>query len=104
MATDLAEFLGAAIGFHLLFGIGLFPAAVLTGDRAFAILGLQRCGFRPLEAVIAAIVGVIGVCYVDRDVLAEPAAGRGRASTRSCPQFAGTRVACCSPSASSARP
>ena len=33
MATDLAEFLGAAIGFHLLFGIGLFPAAVITGDR-----------------------------------------------------------------------
>ena len=33
MATDLAEFLGAAIGFHLLFGFGLFPSAVLTGDR-----------------------------------------------------------------------
>src|SRR5512141_2180153 len=38
MATDLAEFLGAAIGFHLLFGIALFPAAVLTGITAFAIL------------------------------------------------------------------
>ena len=33
MATDLAEFLGAAIGFHLLFGIALFPSAVLTGHR-----------------------------------------------------------------------
>src|SRR5947207_10381356 len=51
MATDLAEFLGAAIGFHLLFGIGLFPAALVTAACAFAILGLQRFGFRPLEAV-----------------------------------------------------
>src|SRR5256884_928970 len=64
MATDLAEFLGAALGFHLLFGIPLFPAAILTGITAFAILGLQRWGFRPMEAVIAAIVGVIGICYV----------------------------------------
>src|SRR5213083_2541755 len=44
MATDLAEFLGAALGFHLLFGMPLFPAAVLTGVAAFAILGLQRFG------------------------------------------------------------
>src|SRR3954468_14685494 len=56
MATDLAEFLGAALGFHLLFGIDLFPAAVLTGIAAFAILGLQRFGYRPLEATIAAMV------------------------------------------------
>src|SRR5260221_7391764 len=64
MATDLAEFLGAALGFHLLFGMPLFPAAVVTGVAAFAILGLQRFGFRPLEAVIALLVGVIGVCYL----------------------------------------
>src|SRR6059036_1774375 len=42
IATDLAEFLGAAIGMHLLFGIALFPAAILTAIAAFAILGLQR--------------------------------------------------------------
>jgi manganese transport protein len=72
MATDLAEFLGAAIGFHLLFGIELFPAAVLTGITAFAILGLQRWGFRPLEATIAAIVGVIGACYLLEIFLADP--------------------------------
>jgi manganese transport protein len=47
-----------------LFGIDLFPAAVLTGIAAFAILGLQRFGYRPLEATIAALVGVIGGCYV----------------------------------------
>src|SRR5262249_47630661 len=42
MATDLAEFLGAAIGFQLLFGIALFPATLITGATTFAILGLQR--------------------------------------------------------------
>jgi manganese transport protein len=64
MATDLAEFLGAAIGIHLLVGLGLFPSAVASGVAAFAILALQRFGFRPLEAVIATLVGVIGACYV----------------------------------------
>jgi manganese transport protein len=75
MATDLAEFLGAAVGFHLLLGIGLFPAAILTGFAAFAILGLQRWGFRPLEAVIAVMVGVIGVCYVGELFFANPPLG-----------------------------
>src|SRR5919198_4029059 len=75
MATDLAEFLGAAIGFHLLLGITLFPAAVLTGITAFLILGLQRFGFRPFEAVIAAIVGVIGACYVGELFYAKPPLG-----------------------------
>jgi manganese transport protein len=75
MATDLAEFLGAAIGFHLLFGIALFPAAVLTGITAFAILGLQRFGFRPLEATIAAIVIAIGVCYLIELFMANPPLG-----------------------------
>jgi manganese transport protein len=73
MATDLAEFLGAAIGFHLLFGWGLFPSAVLSGFCAFAILGLQRWGFRPFEAVIAVLVGVIGACYVAELAFAHPA-------------------------------
>ncbi|HWJ31504.1 MAG TPA: Nramp family divalent metal transporter [Gaiellaceae bacterium] len=72
MATDLAEFLGAAIGFHLLFGFGLFPSAILTGIAAFAILALQRWGYRPLEAVIAVLVGVIGVCYVAELTFAHP--------------------------------
>jgi manganese transport protein len=72
MATDLAEFLGAAVGFHLLFGWALFPSAVVTGIAAFAILGLQRFGFRPLEAVIAVLVGVIGVCYLAELTFAHP--------------------------------
>ncbi len=89
MATDLAEFLGAAIGFHLLFGIGLFPAAVLTGITAFLILGLQRFGFRPLEAVIASIVVVIGFCYVAELFYANPPLGLA-AKHAVVPQFAGS--------------
>src|SRR3990172_3128475 len=58
MATDLAEFLGAALGFNLLFGMPLFAAGLLTGVTTFAILALERRGFRPLEAVIGALVGV----------------------------------------------
>ena len=72
MATDLAEFLGAAIGFELLFGWGLFPSALVTGAAAFAILSLQRFGFRPLEAVIAVLVGVIGICYLAELTFAHP--------------------------------
>ena len=88
MATDLAEFLGAAIGFHLLLGVGLFPAAILTGIAAFAILGLQRFGFRPLEATIAAIVGVIGGCYLAEIFYAAPSFGTV-AHHAVVPQFAG---------------
>jgi manganese transport protein len=75
MATDLAEFLGAAIGFHLLFGFGLFPAAVVTGICAFGILALQRFGFRPLEAVLAIMVAAIGACYVAEIFKAKPPLG-----------------------------
>lgn len=72
MATDLAEFLGAAVGFNLLLGIPLFPAALLTAVVVFVILGLERYGFRPLEAVISAFVGVILLCYVIEMVLVRP--------------------------------
>ena len=88
MATDLAEFLGAALGFHLLLGVRLFPAAILTGVAAFAILGLQRFGFRPLEATIAAIVGVIGGCYLAEIFYAKPPFGTV-AHHAVVPQFAG---------------
>ena len=91
MATDLAEFLGAAIGFHLLFGFGLFPSAVLTGIAAFAILGLQRFGFRPLEAVIATLVGVIGACYVAELAFAHPDFG-AVAHHAVVPEFGGSEA------------
>ena len=72
MATDLAEFLGAAVGFNLLFGIPLWLAGILTGITTFLILGLERRGFRPLEAVITALVGVVAVCYVIETILDQP--------------------------------
>ncbi|MHB8468582.1 MAG: Nramp family divalent metal transporter [Gaiellaceae bacterium] len=75
MATDLAEFLGAALGLHLLFGWSLSLAAVVTAIASFAILGLQRFGFRPLEAVIAVLVLVIGGCYVVELFKAHPDLG-----------------------------
>jgi manganese transport protein len=64
MATDLAEVLGAAVGFELLFGISLPVAGLLTVGVTFGILGLQRYGFRPLEAVLMVLVGVIAACYL----------------------------------------
>jgi manganese transport protein len=75
MATDLAEFLGAALGFNLLFHIPLLAAALLTAVTTFIILGLERRGFRPLEAVITALVGVIAACYLVETVLDRPDLG-----------------------------
>jgi manganese transport protein len=88
MATDLAEFLGAAIGIQLLLGIPLFPAAVITGVITLFILGLQRYGFRPLEAVITAFVFVIGICYLGELYFAHPPLGTV-AKHAVVPEFAG---------------
>lgn len=72
MATDLAEFLGAALGFNLLFGIPLWQAGIITAIVTFIILSLERFGFRPLEAVISAFIGVIAVCYLVETILDKP--------------------------------
>jgi manganese transport protein len=72
MATDLAEFLGAALGFYLLLRIPLMPAALLTGIVTLAILALERRGFRAIEAVITAFVGVVALCYVIETILDRP--------------------------------
>ena len=88
MATDLAEFLGAALGIQLLLGIPLFPAAVITGVITLLILGLQRYGFRPLEAVITAFVFVIGICYLGELYFAHPPLGTV-AKHAVVPEFAG---------------
>ena len=71
MATDIAEFVGAAIGLQLLFDIPLFPAALLTA-RPVAILALQTRGFRRLEAVIAALIGVIVGAFALQVFMASP--------------------------------
>lgn len=64
MATDLAEFLGGAIGLSLLFGLPLLAGMGITAVVTYAILMLERGGFRPLELVIGALVGLIGLCYL----------------------------------------
>lgn len=89
MATDLAEFLGAALGFNLLFHLPLLLAGILTGITTFLILALQRYGFRPLEALIAALVGVIAGCYLIETILDRPDWGQIGLHAIT-PQFSGT--------------
>ena len=72
MSTDLAEFLGAALGFYLLLGIPLFVGGLLTAVATFLILGLERYGFRPLEAVITAMVALIAGCYLVQTIIVRP--------------------------------
>jgi len=88
MATDVAEFVGAAIGINLLTGLPLFPAAILTGAASFFILALQSRGFRRLEVVIAAFVGVIVIAFGFQVLLAQPSAP-GIAHGLFVPGFAG---------------
>lgn len=84
MATDLAEFLGAALGVYLLFP-GLFQRigdwaglpvllipAILMGALTFVVLLLERSGFRPLEALITSLVGIIALCFIIETVLDRP--------------------------------
>jgi manganese transport protein len=88
IATDLAEFLGASVGFNLLFGISLPVAGVLTAVVSFLLLGLSRYGFRPLELVITLFVGVIAASYLLEIVLVRPDFGAlARGALR--PRFAG---------------
>jgi manganese transport protein len=90
MATDLAEFVGAAIALNLLFGLPLLPAALVTAVGSFGILTLQtRGGFRHMEAVITGLLGIIIVGFGVQVVLAGPDAvqvARGLV----IPGFAGT--------------
>ncbi|MCA3748724.1 MAG: Nramp family divalent metal transporter, partial [Rubrobacter sp.] len=72
MATDLAEFVGAALALHLLFGLAMLPAAMLTGVAVFGLLALQRRGVRPLEAAVSAMVGVIFCAFALQVVLSGP--------------------------------
>jgi manganese transport protein len=80
MATDLAEFLGGAIGLALLFHMPLIAGMAVTALVTYAILMLEGRGFRPIELVIGALVGVIAICYVIEMIIAPvdwAAAGSG---------------------------
>jgi manganese transport protein len=72
MATDLAEFLGAALGLQLLFGWSLGASAVLAAGLTFLLLGIEAFGFRRLELAIVALVGVVAGCYVIETILDRP--------------------------------
>ncbi len=75
MATDLAEFLGAALGFYLLLGLPMLPAAILTGAVVMLILRVEQAGFQWLERVIMFFVGIIGVAYAVEVFLSHPSWG-----------------------------
>ncbi|WP_370636801.1 Nramp family divalent metal transporter [Afifella sp. IM 167] len=64
MATDLAEFLGGAIGLALLFGMPLLMGMAVTAIVTYAILLFDQRGFRPMELIIGALVLLIGLCYL----------------------------------------
>jgi len=90
MATDLAEFIGAAIGIHLLFpDVPLFVAGVITAFAAFGILAIQSRGFRGFEAVITALVGVIVAAFAFEVFLARPSVS-GVVTGLITPRFDGT--------------
>ena len=72
MATDLAEFIGAAIGFKLILGVSLLQGAVLTGIATFLILMLQRRGDKPLEKVIGGLLLFVAVAYVVELIFSQP--------------------------------
>jgi len=88
MATDLAEFIGAAIALNLLFGVPLFPAGLITAVVAFAILALQGRGYRRFELVIGGMLGIIllGFLYDTLAIGFVP----GEAVKGFVPGFAGT--------------
>ena len=88
IATDLAEFVGAAIALNLLFGVPPFAAGLITAVVAFAILGLQTRGYRRFELAIAGLLGIVllGFLY---DLL-EVGADAGAVAGGIIPGFAGT--------------
>ena len=80
MATDLAEFLGGAIGLSLLFGMSLLWGMAITAAVTYGILAVQSRGYRPIELIIGGLVGAIGLSYVVELLMAPPdwgAAGIG---------------------------
>ena len=74
MATDVAEFLGAAIGLNLLFGVPLFEAGLITGGIAFGILALQRRGLRRFELAIAGLLGIVFLGFLYETLRIGPSA------------------------------
>ncbi len=74
MATDIAEFVGAALGLNLLFGIALLPAGLITCVVTFAVLGLQARGYRPFELAITAMLSLVVVGFLYETIRIGPSA------------------------------
>src|SRR5438132_8120705 len=74
MSTDIAEFLGAALGLNLLFNVPLLPAGFITGVIAFGLLELRRHGFRPFELAITALLGIIFLGFLYETLKIGPSA------------------------------
>ena len=72
IATDLAEVIGTAIGLKLLFGLPLAYGVIITAFDVFLILGLQRMGFRKLEAFVIGLLAIIAACFAVQIALADP--------------------------------
>ena len=64
MATDLAEFVGAAVGLNLVFGVPLFPAGLITAAVAFGILALEQRGYRRFELAVVALLGIVSLGFL----------------------------------------
>jgi manganese transport protein len=75
MATDLAELLGAGLGLSLLTGLPLFPSVIVASAGTVVVLALQRRGAQPFEALIAVLIGVIGISYLAETVMGKPDLG-----------------------------
>jgi manganese transport protein len=75
MATDLAEFTGAALGLHLVFGLSMWVSVVLAGLATFAVLAMEASGFRRLEAAITVLVGVVVLAFCLELLVSRPPAG-----------------------------
>jgi manganese transport protein len=75
MATDLAEFTGAALGLNLVFGLSIWVSALLAALATFAVLAMEVGGFRRIEAAITALVGVVVVAFCLEILMSRPPAG-----------------------------
>jgi manganese transport protein len=76
MATDLAEFVGAAVGLNLLFEVPLLPAGLLTAVVAFGVLALQQRGYRRFEVAISSLLGIVLLGFIYDQIAAGTSPGR----------------------------
>lgn len=72
IACDVAEVVGSAVALQLLLGVSLTAGVLMSAVCTFALLALQQKGGRKLEAVIAALIGFVGLCFVVQLALARP--------------------------------